>query len=307
MELRHLRYFVAVADESSLTKAAKKLRVAQPSLSRQIRHLEEQLHVPLFRREKRRLELTESGEFYLKRARQLLAQAEMDIDDLRSLNRGESAPLKIGYMADMQYDLLPITLSTFRKVWPRVPLNLFDLTAAQQIQALHKNKIHVAFVREPGLPSPVGLQSEAIAQCKMVAAVPDTYTFKKKGSLHLKDLAEEAFVSLAEEDYPGTREWLNRVCRDAGFTPNITHESNSSAGVIHLVALQMGVALMPSSCMLLPHEGVIFHPLNETVYSKTHLLWRKDVFSRHLQHYIRIVSDRFSAGKTDAPGSAASG
>ena len=293
MELRHLRYFVAVADELSITKASRKLRVAQPSLTRQIRHLEEDLHVSLFRREKKRLQLTENGEFYLTRARQLLAQAETDINDLRSLSRGESAPLKIGYMADMQYDLLPITLSAFRKVWPKVPLNLFDLTAAQQIQALHQNKLHVAFVREPGLPSTVGLQSEAITQCKMMAVLPDTYTLNEKGTLHLRDLAAQAFISLAEDDYPGTRDWLNRVCRDAGFMPNITHESNSTLGVVHLVALQMGVALLPSSCMHLPHEGVIFHPLAETVYSRTHLLWRRDVFSHPLQHYIRIVGDRF--------------
>ncbi len=293
MELRHLRYFVAVADEMSITKAAKALRLAQPSLTRQIKNLEEELHVTFFRREKKRLELTEDGRFFLDRARRLLHQAEEDLNDLRTRSKGESRPLKIGYMLDMQYDLLPVTLAAFRKVWPNVPLNLMEMTASEQIQALHKDKIQVGFVREPGLPSLVGLQSDVLTQCKMMVVLPDTYPLTKSKALRLKDLADQPFISLGEDDYPGTREWLNRVCREAGFTPVIKHESNSTSTLIHLVALEMGVALLPESCLRLPHEGAVFHPLDEVVYSKTHLLWRKADFSQSLQHYIRIVSDCF--------------
>ena len=299
MELRHLRYFVAVADEMSVTKAAKLLRLAQPSLTRQIKNLEEELHVTLFHRGRKRLELTEDGQFFLARARLLLSQAESDVDDLRSHSKGESKPLKIGYMLDMQYDLLPVTLSAFRKVWPKVSLNLMEMTASEQIQALHKNKIQIGFVREPGLPPLAGLQGEVITKCKMMAVLPDTYPLKKKTALRLEELAGKAFISLSEEDYPGTREWLTRVCRDAGFTPNITHESNSTSTLIHLVALEMGVALLPQSCLRLPHEGTVFHPLAEVVYSKTHLLWRKEDFSLPLQHYIRIVSDCFDGKQND--------
>ncbi len=293
MELRHLRYFVAVADELSMTKAAKLLRLAQPSLTRQIKNLEEELHVSLFRRDKKRMELTEDGQFFLTRARKLLGQAEEDVDDLRSHSKGDSKPLKIGYMLDMQYDLLPVTMAAFRKVWPKVPLNLVEMTAAEQILALHKNKIQIGFVREPGLPSLVGLQSDVLTKCKMMAVLPDTYPLEKEKALRLRDLADRPFISLMEDDYPGTRDWLNRVCREAGFTPNIKHESNSTTTLIHLVALEMGVALLPESCLRLPHEGVVFHPLDEVVYSKTHLLWRKEDFSQALQHYIRIVSDCF--------------
>ena len=293
MELRHLRYFVAVADELSITKAAKALRLAQPSLTRQIKNLEEELHVTLFRREKKRMELTEDGQFFLTRARQLLGQVELDVDDLRSHSKGESGPLKIGYMLDMQYDLLPVTLSAFRKVWPKVTLNLLEMTASEQIAALHRNKIQIGFVREPGLPSLAGLQSDVVTKCKMMAVLPDTYPLQRKTALPLKDLAGKAFISLCEEDYPGTREWLIRVCREAGFTPKITHESNSTATLIHLVALEMGVALLPESCLRLPHSGAVFHPLDEVVYSKTFLIWRKENFSDPLQHYIRIVSDCF--------------
>ncbi len=299
MELRHLRYFVAVADELSVTKAAKSLRLAQPSLTRQIRNLEEEVHVKLFHRDKKRLELTEAGHFFLARAKQVLSQVEADVNDLRSHGKGETGPLKIGYMLDMQYDLLPVTLSAFRKVWPKVLLNLLEMTAAEQIAALHKNKIQIGFVREPGLPSLEGLQSMAVTKSRMMAVVPDTFPLKGKKVLHFRDLADQAFISLCEDDYPGTRDWLNKVCRDEGFTPKITHESNSTATLIHLVALEMGVALLPESCLRLPHEGATFHPMAEEVYSKTFLVWRKKDFSLPLQHYVRIVSDCFE-GKGSA-------
>ncbi len=298
MELRHLRYFVAVADEMSITKAAKNLRLAQPSLTRQIKNLEEEVHVTLFRRDKKRLELTEDGRFFLARAKKLLEQAEEDVDDLRSHSKGESGPLKIGYMLDMQYDLLPVTLSAFRKVWPKVSLNLLEMTAAEQIAALHKNKIQIGFVREPGLPPLEGLQSMTITQSKMMAVLPDTFPFKGKKVTRLKDLAEKPFISLCEDDYPGTRDWLIKVCREEGFTPKITHESNSTSTLIHLVALEMGVSLLPESCLRLPHEGTVFHPMAGEVYAKTYLIWRKKDFSLPLQHYVRIVSDCFGGKQT---------
>ena len=299
MELRHLRYFVAVADEMSITKAAQQLRLAQPSLTRQIKNLEGELHVPLFRREKKRLELTEDGRFFLTRARRLLSQAELDIDDLRLHSKGEMSPLKIGYMLDMQYDLLPVTLSAFRKVWPNVALNLHEMTASEQIEALHKNKIQVGFVREPGLPSLSGLQGDVITKCKIMAVLPDTYPLKKDVKLGLKDLAGEAFISLSEDDYPGTREWLNRVCLEAGFAPNITPESNSTATMIHLVGLEMGVALLPESCVRLPHGGVVFNPFADVVYCRKNLKSRTTHFSRPLQHYIRIVRDCFEGKQSE--------
>ena len=298
MELRHLRYFVAVADEMSITRAAKTLHLAQPSLTRQIKNLEEEVHVSLFRRDKKRLELTEDGRFFLARARQLLKQAEADVNDLRSHSKGETGPLKIGYMLDMQYDLLPVTLSAFRKVWPKVTLNLLEMTASEQIEALHKNKIQIGFVREPGLPSLEGLQSMSVTKSKMMAVLPDTFPLKGKKALHLKDLADRSFISLSEDDYPGTRDWLVKVCREEGFTPKITHESNSTSTLIHLVALEMGVAMLPESCLRLPHEGAVFHPMAEEVYSKTYLIWRKKDFSLPLQHYVRIVSDCFEGKQT---------
>ena len=127
---------------------------------------------------------------------------------------------------------------------------------------------------------------------------PDTYPLKKHTALRLEDLAGKTFICLSEDDYPGARAWLNGVCHEAGFTPKISHESNSTSTLIHLVGLEMGGALLPESCLRLPHEGVVFHPLDEVVYSKTHLIWRKEDFSLPLQHYIRIVNACFDGNQT---------
>ncbi len=298
MELRHLRYFVAVADEMSVTKAAK-LRLAQPSLTRQIKNLEEELHVTLFHRSKKRLELTEDDQFFLARARRLLSQAESDVDDLRSHSKGESKPLKIGYMLDMQYDLLPVTLSAFRKVWPKVSLNLMEMTASEQIQALHKNKIQIGFVREPGLPSLAGLQGEVITKCKMMAVLPDTFPLKKKTALRLEDLADKAFISLCEEDYPGTREWLTRVCRDAGFNPE--HHARVEQHFYPDPSRRLGDGC-GAAARVLPapparRRGV--PPVRRDSVQQDAPALAQGGFSLPLQHYIRIVSDCFDGKQTD--------
>src|SRR5687767_6337059 len=146
MELRHLRYFVAVADTLNFTRAAEKLRLAQPSLTRQIQNLEEEIGVRLFNRSKKHVTLTEEGTSFLIDARRVLALAEESIQAVRRLSRGETGQLNIAYLSNLNFDLLPKTLGLFRHECPHVTLNLFDMTPAEQFRALDARKIDLGFV-----------------------------------------------------------------------------------------------------------------------------------------------------------------
>ncbi len=289
MELRHLHYFVTVADEMSITRAALKLRIAQPSLTRQIRSLEEQLNVPLFYRDNNKLSLTEAGRFFLERTRRLLAQSTRDVHDLRRLSLGENGSLNIGYVVDMHYEVLPLTLGAFRKVWPDVSANVFDLSVADQFKALADDTIDVCFVGEARLPPEAGFQHELIMEGNVLAVLPETNPLAQADTLRLADLQPLPFITMGEAFYPGAREWIHRVCGTAGFTPTISYEVDRAPTMIGLVALELGVALLPEACMKLPHVGAVFRPLVEQVKSRIEIVWKERNLSRSLLHFIETV------------------
>ena len=151
MELRHLRYFVAVAEDLSFTKAAAKLHLAQPSLTRQIHNLEEEIGVRLLNRSKSQVALTEEGRSFLVDARRILALATESILAVQRLSRGEMGQLNIAYLSNSDFELLPETLGAFRQTFPHIALNLFDMAPAEQFRALEARKIDLGFV---GLPPP---------------------------------------------------------------------------------------------------------------------------------------------------------
>ena len=172
MELRHLRYFVSVAEALSFTKAAQKLHTAQPSLTRQIKDLEEELGVRLLNRTKRQVTLTDEGRSFLTDARRLLDLAAETIESVRRLHSGETRALNIGYVSNLFQDLLPKTLASFRQSFPTISVNLFDLSCGEQFRRLEDGKLDLGFV---GLHQPIarrGLEFRSIASYKTVVALP---------------------------------------------------------------------------------------------------------------------------------------
>ena len=181
MELRHMRYFVAVAEELSFTKAAQKLRLAQPSLTRQVRNLEDEIGVKLLDRSNNRVALTEEGRLFLFDSKKLLAMCAESVAAVQRMKRGENSDLNIGYVANIHYGLLPATLGAFRKLHPGVALNLFDMTSAEQFQALDGRKIDLGFVGLPSVLSGHALLSECVAHDKMLVALPERHRACEEG------------------------------------------------------------------------------------------------------------------------------
>src|SRR5438094_3628614 len=172
MELRHLRYFVAVAEDLNFTKEATKLHLAQPSLTRQIHNLEEELGVRLLTRTKSHVDLTEEGRPFLVDARRILALATESILSVQRLSRGETGQLNIAYLSNFDFELLPETLAAFRQTYPHIALNLFDMTPADQFRALEARKIDLGFVGLRPPAAAAGLQWEIIARHRTVVVLP---------------------------------------------------------------------------------------------------------------------------------------
>ncbi len=289
MELRHLRYFVAVAEDLSFTKAAARLHLAQPSLTRQIHNLEEELGVRLLERSKSRVSLTDAGRSFLVDARRILVMAGESVVAVQRLSRGESGELNIGYLSNFDFALLPETLRAFRQAFPHLALNLFDMSPAEQYRAIEARKIDLGFV---GLRPPAAngwLETESIGRHRTVAVLPASHPLARKRAVRLAELETMFFVGMSEKRHPGFREWLHETCRPAGFIPRILQDAELELALMTFVAEGLGVSLARERIEKLPHPGVVFRPLTPPVRSDYCIAWNRDNDSRALQQYIEIV------------------
>jgi len=291
MELRHLRYFVAVAEDLNFTKAAAKLHLAQPSLTRQIHNLEEEIGVRLLSRTKSHVALTEEGRSFLVDARRILALATESILAVQRLGRGETGQLNIAYLSNFDFELLPETLAAFRQTFPHVALNLFDMTPAEQVRALEARKIDLGFV---GLPPPAGARQltwESIARQRTIVVLPVKHPLARKRQIKLTDLKTMFFVGLSEKTHPGFRDWLNATCQPAGFTPRILQDAELEPALMTFVAEGLGVSLAREHIKKLAHPGVALRPLTPAVKSDYCIAWNRDNDSKALLQYIEIVKN----------------
>ncbi len=291
MELRHLRYFVAVAEALSFTKAAATLRLAQPSLTRQVRNLEAEIGVELFDRIHNRIALTDEGRRFLADAHKVLALCAESVAAVQEIKRGGNPQLNIGYVADIHDSLLPATLEAFRKQHPQVVLNLFDLTGVDQLQAIKDGQIDLGFIGlSPSIAVP-GLLVECVTYELMVVALPALHPLRKKTEVQLVDLAAQFFIVMSARTHPGAREWLLETCRLTGFESRILQEADTESTAIKFVAGGLGVALLPEQSTLLPHDGVIFRPILPPLRRPSTIAWRSDNTSKALQAYVKIAKD----------------
>lgn len=294
MELRHLRYFVAVADDLSFTRAAASLRLAQPSLTRQIHNLEEELGVRLFDRSRNQVSLTEEGRAFLADARRLLSLSLESVKSVQRLSRGESSQLNLGYLFRFNFDLLPSALIQFGHRCPAVAVNLFDMPPGAQIRALENRKIDLGFV---GL-RPVFRREKSdllswscISHHEVVAALPTEHPLAKKRIINVAELAALYFVTMAEEQHPGSREWLTAICQRAGFTPRILQDVETEFGLLTFVAEGLGVSLVRKQMKNLRHHGVVFRELSAPAKADYWIAWHRENQSKALRDFTEILKE----------------
>jgi DNA-binding transcriptional LysR family regulator len=263
MELRHLRYFVAVAEELHFGRAALRLHIVQPALSKQIASLEHELGVQLFQRTKRHVGLTEAGEVLLEDARQILAQADGAVMRANQASRGEIGSLTIGFIAPVLWELLPRVLRRYRARYPEVRLFLKDLHNSESVDGVLSKQLDLAFVRLPIGPRPE-LACMTVHEEPVILAVPDNHPFAARGRVSLADLADEPIIMIPRSQEPVLFDYYTSLCADAGFSPSVVHEVNRTPVAVGLVAGGLGLAFVPSSARHVAHSGVSYVPLVET-------------------------------------------
>ena len=277
MELRHLRYFVAVAEELHFGRAATRLHIAQPPLSRQIRDLEREVDTPLFLRTPRGVELTHAGRAFLPEARLTLAQAERAQRTAQRAARGETGRLRVAFVeAATHSGILPDVLGFFRMHLPSIGLSLLEMDSYQQAEAMREGRIDLGILTSPPLDADRWLQSQTVYSEPLVLAVPHTHRLAGRARFSLRDLADESFVLIPRDAGPTLYDDIIARCRTEGFSPKVVQEAAGWHTIISLVTAGVGVAFVPSSLAQVPRPGVAYRTVRElSVSIEMTAVWRQ--------------------------------
>jgi len=275
MELRHLRYLIAVADEGHITRAAERLGMQQPPLSQQIRILERELDVQLFRRLPRGVALTAAGVAFLADARAILAQLDHAVATAKRTARGEQGRIAVGFTSSAPFNpFVPRVIRVYREAFPLVALTLEEGGTTELIEGLRNERIDAAFIRTP-IADREGLVVQILLEEPMVLALPRGHVLaRKKGAskaLSLAAVAGEIFVIYRRPSGPGLHDVIVSACNAAGFSPRIGQEAPRIGSTLNLVAAGLGISLVPESLQLMRMDGVVFRRLAGTVQPKAPL------------------------------------
>lgn len=284
MELRQLRSFVVVAEEMNVGRAATRLHLTQPSLSRQIAALEHDLGVELFARVRRRFVMTAAGETFLAEAKDLLRRSDEAVRAAQRTQRGELGTLRFRFVQSATFEVLPRILGAFRAAYPEVVLDLESLTTLRQTEALRDGRIDVGLLR-PNTPAAgtslrsssdtptadgtavvrldPGLSSRVVSSDPLVAVLPARHRLAKRKRLRLEELADEPFVFYSRSSGPAVHDTIVSFCRAAGFTPRIEQEATDVQTIVSLVAAGLGVSLLISPTPPSNPDAIVYRELSD--------------------------------------------
>jgi DNA-binding transcriptional LysR family regulator len=264
MELRHLRYFLAVGEALNFTKAAAQLRVAQPALGRQMQDLEDEIGVDLMKRSPRGVTLTAEGKLFLEEVRELLKRADESVAKVRALARGEYGELHIGYAPSPTVEVLPPALAAFQKAVPRVKVLLHDLSSDELITGLQNGTLELAIMVPPAGDQTAGIQFEVLRTYPLCVAMTAMHPFARMKSIPLEKLAAEPLVALRRKDYPESDRFLDRLFGSIRAKPPIAVECDSASSLITEVEAGRGIALATPVFKLVTGKRLLYRPLTGT-------------------------------------------
>ena len=263
MELRHLRYFVAVAEELSFTRAADRLHIGQPPLSQQVQALEEEIGAVLFDRSRRTIRLTEAGRIFLEDAYRVLALAAGAAETARRVEKGEIGQLRIGFIKSTAFTpIFPRIINTYRTRFPNVKLVMQEMSTMRQLAALVDHSLDLAFIRPMDTDIPPQLAMTTLQNHQLSVLMPDNHRLADIAHLSIDDLRNEDFVMFPRDEGTTLNLEIHRLCAEAGFTPRVTMEAREVATITGLVAARCGIAILPDLFQSLGIKGVLFRPFD---------------------------------------------
>ena len=292
MELRHLRYFIAVAEELHFGRAAQVLGISQPPLSQQIQALEQEIGARLFERTNRRVELSEAGRLFLQEARLVLAQVDKAADVARRAQLGELGELKIGFTSSAPFNSsIPQAIFAFRQAFPAVHLNLQEMSSTEVAESLVDESIQVGLMRP--LPLPDSLSVVELMREPLVAVLNAGHPLVEgsERGLHLAQLAEEPFVFFPRTYGSGLYAQLMSLARDAGFSPHFAQEAGEAMTIIGLVAAGLGVSVLPASYQRIRIDGVVYRTLlDQEAVTAVWLVQRKGAQTPMAKGFVELLT-----------------
>ncbi|AHY48271.1 Transcriptional regulator (plasmid) [Rubrobacter radiotolerans] len=305
-EIRHLRYFVAVAEELHFGRAAARLHVSQSPLSQQIIHLESELGVALLRRTKRRVELTPAGEVYLKEARRVLTAHARAEEAARRAARGEAGRLVLGFAGSAAYGVLPALLKAARERLPGLGVELRgEMLSSELVRALEEDEVHLAILLRTSTENP-DLAVSVVYREPFVVALPADHRLARMRLVDLGDLSGEPFILFPRRRGAVLHDAVINACHEAGFGPTVAQEATELPTQVSLVASGMGVALVPASMRSLRYEGVVYRSLRGRPRAPdTAVAWRRESENPVVRSFLGVVRD-FAGDAPNPPDGASS-
>jgi DNA-binding transcriptional LysR family regulator len=305
MKLQQLRFFVTVAEELGFSKAAHKLHVAQPSLSVQIKALEEELGARLLERNKHSVFLTQAGKCFQQHARSILAMAETAKLQARAAAAGEVGSIDFAYTASAMFtSVLAKVIRRFQQRHPHVLLTSHELTSVEQFHGLLERKLDIGVLRKPDIATPVGLQISAWYRTPLVVAVPEDHVLARRRSVTLADLKAESFVMYPREAGTGIYWQVIDLCAKAGFRPRVAREVLESSTLVGLVAAGVGVAIVPADMDCIRFEGVEYKKVADAgAYSTLYLACREADPNDHLRTLLKMLNQHSGKARAVTGGS----
>jgi DNA-binding transcriptional LysR family regulator len=289
MELRHLRYFVAVAEELNFARAARRVHIAQPSLTKQIQQLEADLGFPLLYRTKKKVELLDTGHVFLEEAQRLLRQTENAVQSARRTHTGESGRLVIGFAQSAAPEVLPRILRRYHALYPKVVVDLLEIVSIKSAESFLDSGVSVALAR-----SPTFLSRELFCFERFVVALPDSHPLAKQKSLRIKALASEPLIVPPLQPGWGYADSMFQIFRDYEIVPQIALEAIGAVAVVTLVAGGFGIALVPASLGNFSLPGVIYRPIKGPCRTTDlTVVWRRDSRTPTVRAFLDVVREEY--------------
>jgi DNA-binding transcriptional LysR family regulator len=285
MEFRHLRYFLALAEEKHYGRAAQRLAITQPPLSLNIQQLEEAVGARLFDRDSKGVRLTAAGAAFREQAQALLARAEEARVLAREIEAGAVGRLRVGFVGSVLFGGLPEWVTAYREAHPRVDVALVELNSQDQIDALQRDEIDLGFIHTDRVPDT--LNTAALRSDRFLCCLPEGHALARKRQIALRDLQGEAFVLFSRQASPDYHARIVDICSAAGFYPRVRHEVRHWLSVVAVVAQGLGVSLVPEPLKGAGLAGATFKPLAEPAPpSRVFCVWKPAVGSPARQAFI---------------------